>query len=336
MAIDYEKVKNMKPMKYYEGDLTKDKAKDMIENKDNNYIALEKKDGEWARAIISEKDVLIQSRSVSKVTGTYGDKTELVPHIVEELRKLPAGTVVLGELAFPEESKTSRDVGSILRCKAPKAIERQKKNKLNFYIFDVLAYNGTDISEKPFYQRFAVNPGFVYKFKYIGYPLSVDEKSNKDFMEFAEFIWERDGEGIIIMDKNAPYRPGKRKAWESLKIKKKLGDLEVKVIGTLEPKKHYEGKELDTWPYFIEENNNKIPVTKPYYNGWKNGIIIEYEGREVKVSSGLSDQDREWLATHAAEEAIKNGTLYAVVTGMALTESSIRHPVLIKLRTDVI
>jgi len=50
--------------------------------KDPNYLGMIKYDGYWARAIIGEDDVKIQSRGISKVTGEYGDYTPLVPHIV--------------------------------------------------------------------------------------------------------------------------------------------------------------------------------------------------------------------------------------------------------------
>ena len=118
----------MEPMKYYEGNTSTQKAQDMINNKDQAYFAMRKYDGEWCRAIITEDGVLMQSRSVSKITGTYGDKTELVPHITEELKDTwPAGTVLLGELAFDDFESTSKDVGSILRCKVDKAISSPKR-----------------------------------------------------------------------------------------------------------------------------------------------------------------------------------------------------------------
>ena len=80
------------------------------------YLPMIKYDGYWARAIIGNKGVLIQSRGISKVTGTYGDYTMLVPHIAEELMKLfPAGTVVLGEMCYDKDlSKKATDVGKIL------------------------------------------------------------------------------------------------------------------------------------------------------------------------------------------------------------------------------
>jgi ATP-dependent DNA ligase len=330
---------NMEPMKYYEGDTNSIKAKDMIENKNDQFYAMEKRDGEWCRAIIHEDGVLLQSRSISKKTGTYGDKTALVPHIVEGLRKIyPAGTVLLGELAFSDSSATSKDVGSILRCLAPKAIERQKEKPLYFYPFDMLAYDYDIMVDSEFEKRLSLlYLTLAFASDYIRIiEICFDSRS---FMEFADSIWANGGEGIMIVRKDMKYAPGKRTAWQSLKIKKKLETFRAKVIGFIEPNKLYEGKELDNWKFFVDKNGNPADltkmidfgsltaVTKPFYYGWKNGVIVQVEGRIVGVTSGLTDEVRDWLATDAAEALREAGQLFVNITGMEMTEDSIRHPV---------
>ena len=57
------------------------------------------------------------------------------------------------------------------------------------------------------------------------------------FLDMADKIWKNSGEGVIILKADEPYRPGERKAWTSLKLKKKLGNIKVKVIDFLEPNK---------------------------------------------------------------------------------------------------
>lgn len=340
--LDY--FKNMEPMKYYEGNTSTQKAQDMINNKDQAYFAMRKYDGEWCRAIITEDGVLMQSRSVSKITGTYGDKTELVPHITEELKDTwPAGTVLLGELAFDDFESTSKDVGSILRCKVDKALARQKDRKLKFFVFDVLAYNYEVLLDKPFIERFVAYPeyGDATHFE----PALNDSGEGANFMEFADWVWSHGGEGIMIVRNDMKYAPGKRTAWQSLKIKKKLDVLKAKVIGFIEPNKDYEGTELYNWNYFVDEKDNRVgpsellnmtlipgltPVTKPYYFGWKNGVIVEYEGRTVKVTSGMTDYYRELFASKEMAELLEKGELFVEITGMELTSDSIRHPVFLK------
>ena len=340
-----EQFREMKPMKYHEADLNLPKAKEMIENKDNQFFAMRKYDGEWCRAIITAEGVILQSRSVSKVTGTYGDKTDVVPHIVEELEKRwPVGTVLLGELAFDDFESTSREAGSVLRCKAPKAIERQKDKKIHFFIFDVLAYNGEVLMNKKFEDRFL--PYGAYSESVYFHPVMNSGGPKADFMEFADYVWGHGGEGIMIVRKDMKYEPGKRTAWKSLKVKKKLGELEAQVVGFIEPNRLYEGSEVYNWAYWVNAQDvalpitsimqmrnieNLTPVTKPYYFGWKNGVIVNYKGNEIRVTSGLTDQVREYLATDEAKTLLADGNMRAKITGMELTEDSIRHPVFLSL-----
>ena len=330
----FEKFSNMAPMKYYDSnDLNHAKAQRMITNENNEYIAMEKRDGEWARAIILEDRVLIQSRSVSKITGTYGDKTELVPHIVEELKSnYPAGTVLLGELAFEDITTTSRDVGSILRCKVDKALDRQKETKLHFFVFDCLAFGYEDFTDKSFSHRFQnkhITPSSLLNMRFpMAEYIHVVENTKLDFIDFAEKLWGFGAEGIVIVRKDAKYKPGSRTAWDTLKLKKEIGEIDMKVIDVIEPNKLYEGTELEKWEYILDG----VAVTKPYFNNWKNGVIVEYEGRVIKVSSGLTDEEREWLASDEAQNAIRSGSLYAAITGMEFTEDSLRHPVFLTFK----
>lgn len=337
--------KNMEPMKYYEGVVNSPKGADMLNNKNQEYTAMIKHDGEWCRAIITEDGVILQSRSISKVTGTYGDKTEHVPHIVEELKSIyPAGTVIIGELCFDRLESTSKDVGSILRCLPPKAIERQKSEKLHFKFFDVLAYKYEVIMEKPFIERFrAIGVTELNRFVE---RVWFDEGDGANFHNMVDWVWKQGGEGIVIVRNDMKYAPGKRTAWQSLKVKKKLGALKAKVIGFIEPNKHYNGSEEFNWSYWVDGNDRRIekdgivnmklyeglqPVTKPYYFGWKNGVRVEYEGRIIDVTSGLTDEVREWLATGAAKASLEAGELFAEITGMEITADSIRHPVFLRI-----
>ena len=322
--MNYELFKNMKPMKYYENDWKLPKAQEMINNTNNEFFAMRKHDGEWSRAIIDlDGNVLMQSRSISKKTKEYGDKTAYVPHIVDELKNsFPPGTVLLGEIAFNDWESTSRETASIMRSLPARAVRLQTEEhrKLHFFVFDVLAYDGRSLMDKPFQERFKAYPELIDG-RYVVPVMSVSGP-DADFMEFADYVWKNGGEGIMIVRKDMMYQPGSRRAWQTLKIKKKLGDLEVNIIDTIEPKKLYEGNSLD-WEYEIDG----VKVTKPYYFGWKNGVVVEYEGRIINVTSGLTDKDREWLATSEAKKIIDNKTLKGVISGMELTENSVRHPI---------
>lgn len=345
----YNKYKNMEPQKYYDNQDPASpnliqKKKDMIENKNNLYIATEKRDGEWGMFIKGENgQILIRSRSISKVTGEYGDKTALLPHLVEEMQDWPNGSVVLAEICWDEYNTVSTDVGTIMRCLPAKAIERQKDKKLVARIFDLLAWDGVEYDKDGYETR--LNKALeVFQNKESFF--AVTEVFYENFAENADEIISMGGEGVVIQKKTAIYAPGKRTAWESLKLKQQMPEMELRVLAAMDPNMEYEGKDPENWPFWYDtatgdlsdhyEDSGFIPVTKPWFAGWKNGVTVDYEGNSVDVTSGLTDMDREWLSTKEAEEKIKNGELYAVVRAMMEnTKGKLRHPVLVRLRDDV-
>ena len=327
----------MTPMRYYNNeDESNQKRKDMIENKDKQYIATKKNDGDWAMLIhYSKGNNLIRSRSISKVTGVYGDYTAKVPHIAEEMNDWPDNTVVLAELCWDQDGTNANTVGTILRCLPAKAVERQKENKLKAVIFDMLMVDGKDLTGLGYYFRFEevlLFPRGLYT-----YPTEVFQDN---FAEAADRIIAGGGEGVVIQRCDYTYNPGNRTAWKTLKLKQQLPEMELKVVGTLEPKMAYEGDCPETWEYRIPCKEGKdifLLVTKPYYFGWKNGITVELpDGTRCDVASGLTDDDRAWLATEDAAKMIEAGELYAVVKAMSFNDKGrLRHPSLVRLRNDM-
>ena len=353
MIENFKKFYTMTPMKYYDcgGEFNKPKAQAMLKNENKAYIATRKNDGEWCRIIKdAQGNIKAQSRSISKVTGEYGDKTEHIPHIIDELRSYPCETVLIGELCFEDITKTSKDVGAILRCKSDKAIARQKDIKLVYKVFDCLAFAGMDLMEKPYWERLVNAEDCVHDF---GQYITVTNHTEYgDFEEFLQDILAAQGEGIVIHRKDAKYKPGARTAWDTLKVKKIVEELELPIVEFIKPNKTYCGEDADTWKYWIgtkadgtivkslkcpDSTPNIIkwePVTKPYWMGWMNGVVVDNNGTLVRVTSGLTDEDREWLATAEAVEALNNG-LVATVSCMEITEDgSLRHPRLIRIRTE--
>lgn len=323
MEHDITYFEDMPAMKYYNNeDDTNQKRRDMIENKDNKYIASEKHDGDRSCLIhYSKGKNLIRSRSISKKTGKYGDYTEKLPHICGEMDNLPDNTVILAEICWDEPNSSANTVGTILRCLPAKAVERQREHKLKALVFDVLMLNGVDMMDWAYENRLKViytAPPFLNRV-YIC-PTKV---FTNDFDEAADEIIRNGGEGVVIQLKDNPYMPDSRTAWKTLKLKKKMDEVELKVLSIIDPNKNYEGDYLENWKFFDEEGH---PVTKPYYMGWKNGVVVDFNGVEVKVTSGLTDEDRAWLATDEAQELIKSGDLYARVKAMEInSRAALRH-----------
>lgn len=326
---------NLPPMKYYDNpdpktESAKQKRSDILLNVDNKYIATEKHDGYWGMFIhYSKGHNLIRSRSISTVTHKYGDYTPCLPHLVADMDKWPDNTVVLGEICLQEKSSSNK-VGTILRCLPEKAIARQKedKNKLKVWVFDVLMLEGEDMTSWPYRERYRAISPYIIDIPHCQW-FEETQLYQSNLIRVAEKIIENGGEGLVLQLKDNPYFPGERPTWKTLKFKKTLPHLELKVIKTIEPQKYYEGIEKSTWEYKI---GNDL-VTKPYYYGWKNGVVVDFEGVPVEVTSGLTDADREWLASVEAQEQIQKGELYAEVRAMEVnSQKSLRHPSLVQLR----
>ena len=324
---------DMPIMKYYDNpepktDALRKKRQDMIDNKDNLYIASEKHDGDFGLfAHFSKGNNLIRSRSISKVTGAYGDYTAKLPHLCGEMDNWPDNTVVLAEICWDEYGTNANTVGTILRCLPGKAVERQKDKKLSGLIFDVLMFNGKDLTNDPYEIR--INVGSELELKYF----KRTQVFTTDFAAAADDIISRGGEGVVIQKKSNPYMPGTRTAWATLKLKQTLPHMDLRVVGTLEPNKQYDGDFAADWQYKIDGIN----VTKPYYMGWKNGItVILPSGITTDVASGLTDDDRAYLATPEAQAKIAAGELWAEVKAMSINDlGKLRHPALVRLRTDL-
>lgn len=375
MVLGFEYWAMLEPMKYYDkkredlSDNLKKKYDAMINNENNEYIATCKYDGEWTMFIKWDGQYLIRSRSLSKVTGAYGDKTAHLPHLVEEMQKWPDNTVILGEVCWGDFGSVSTDVGTILRCLPAKAVERQKEHKLVVKMFDLLAIAGESWLNVPYGSRLMQLRNYEGWIDSEYFTVTNICPPDKTPAEFADEIISQGGEGVVIQREDYTYEPGKRAAWKTLKLKQRLPEMEFKVVASIPATKEYNGKYPESWPYWEierevyypagddefgnewftpckevelvenpteEDKSHGMPVTKPYFFGWHMGVRFEYNSVMCDASSGLTDADRDWLGTIEAQNIIKNGELY--VTIRAMQEASLgglRHPVIVRLRTDM-
>ena len=248
-----------------------------------------KYDGYFAQLIKDEDgNIILYSRSRG-VNGKFADKHEWVPHLNSFFDALPIGTCLLGELYLPSQPG-SRNITSIMGCLKEKAIARQEKGeKLHFYIFDCLAYNGKSWMSYPARKRFAFVDDFGIGNEYTTHAKYVH---GADLNILLQETLARGDEGVVITHKDGLYEPGKRPSKTTLKIKKELKqtiDCFFTGIGSA-PTKEYTGKEIETWKYWqhqmtgvkIEAEMYKeykagcplIPITKGYYNGWYGSLEI--------------------------------------------------------------
>ena len=114
----------MEPMRYWAPTSTmppktkREHLEQMIASGD--YIWSQKYDGNWSRAIVTVDRNALQTRGISKKTGTYGEIQNKVIFWDSILKAFTKDTVILGEVYLP--GGIDKDVGSILRCLDTKAI----------------------------------------------------------------------------------------------------------------------------------------------------------------------------------------------------------------------
>ena len=317
----------LEPMRYYAPPSTwsdeKKRENARMKIYSDQWLGAAKYDGYFAKLIKDEDgNIILYSRSRG-VNGKFADKHEWVPHLNDFFESLPNGTCLLGELYLPSQPG-SRNITTIMGCLKDKAIARQEKGeKLHFYVFDCLAWDGKSWLKEKALRRFT----WVSAFAPIGYVSFAQYVSGADLWMLLQDILVRGDEGIVITHEDGLYEPGKRPSKTTLKIKKELKqtiDCFFTGIGSA-PTKEYTGKEIETWKYWLHQMTGQkieaemykeykagcpiIPITKGYYHGWCGSMEIavfrhrvgsrckirgvEYEDTEVYPIgwlSGLPDE----------------------------------------------
>ena len=310
-GIDFSEMENQRYWafpKTYRGD-PKEETRNMIFSGD--YIGARKIDGAFYKFIKDEDGNMMLLGRSRNVDGEFLDKFEWVPQLHDFFNALPNGTCLLGELYFPNK-EGSRHVTTIMGCLVEKAIERQEKgDKLHYYVFDILAFDGQSYLKMPVEERIA-QLALLNTTTFFQPNLHFAEYfEGKKLWTLLQMILGIGGEGIVITRKGTSYQPGKRPARQTLKVKKELQNtIDCFFTGKISaPTRLYTGKEIETWRYWedtrtgkkitgqkyhlYEEGQPIEPVTKPYYYGWAGSLEIGLmkDGKVVGIGwlSGLPD-----------------------------------------------
>lgn len=360
----------MEPMRYYAPPSTwsDEKKRDNARAKifSGDWYGSTKMDGYFAKLVKDEDgNIILYSRSRG-VNGKFADKHEWVPHLNPFFEALPNGTCLLGELYLPSQPG-SKNITSIMGCLKEKAITRQEKGeKLHFYVFDCLAWNGKSLMKNKFIDRIKKvvqvwAGGFVRD--YIDVATYV---SGAELWEMLQEVLGRGDEGVVITHGDGLYEPGKRPSKTTLKIKKELKQtIDCFFTGNgSAPTKEYTGKEIETWKFWQNQITGEkvvadlykeyvagcpvIPITKGYYHGWAGSLEIAVF-RKKKGSKciirGIEYNDVEvypigWLSG-VTDEMKAEPKKYAFkpieVTAMEIDQLSyaLRHGKMVGWRTDL-
>ena len=353
------------PMKYFAppNTLSKDSRQMRLEQmaKSGDYLFGLKTDGNWSRAVITKERCALQTRGISKTTGTYGEVQDKVLFWNDICDAFSSTTVILGEIYLP--GGIDKDCGAILRCLSPKALARQKVTPLRWRIFDILALDGDDYMDQPFEYRISHIPEVVGR---INSPLvegvEYYEMDDTFFDKMAE-IFATGGEGAICYRKDSIYIPGKRgpHAWDTCKVKQEItSEIDCVITGAVSGEKIYTGKDMSEWELWENQKTGELvyglyfgeyqtggaylPVTKNYYNNWPAAIQVGVYNKDDQLIplckvSGLTEDFKTELRDHL-EDWIG---VPVSISGMMVSEAratkdgegiSIRHPLLKRIRKD--
>lgn len=346
---------NAEAMKYwsYPSSYTKDKkaeTRNMIFSGD--YIGAIKVDGYYERLIKDEDGNCFMVARSKNVNNEAVEKLAWVPQLNSFMVYLPKGTVLLSECYLPGD-EGSKKITSLLGCLKDKCIARQEKGqKLHFYIFDVMAYDGKDYTKTPFIERTKLLDELLHKysgFEYVQWAVYFEGEQLWDNLQRA---LADDREGMVIMRKDAPVYFKRTPARVSLKIKKELKEtIDCFFTGrAAAPKRDYQGKELETWPYWINQLTDErlpqgnhyyeafmdgkpyIPVTKPYYFRWAGSLeigLVDENGGVVGIGylSGVTDELKENFHNYK-QRVIEVGAMELNDTG------GLRHAKMLGWRDD--
>lgn len=357
---------SMEPMRYWApaSSMSPDSKRQHLEQMiaAGNYIWSQKYDGNWARAVITSNRNALQTRGISKKTGTYGEVQNKVFFWNDVVNAFNKGdTVILGEIYLP--GGIDKDTGAILRCLDDKAIARQKNIKLEWRIFDILVLDGINMMNEPVVNRIKHIPEVV---KRINNPLVIGieyHEMDENFFDSLNDIFANGGEGAVCYKKTSIYEPGKRgpHSWDTCKVKQEISaDIDTFIIGVEEPTHSYTGKDISSWTFWENTRTNEkvygeyfgeyqiggpyIPITKNYYYNWPGAMylgVYKNDGNIVKLckvaglteelKTELRDNFNEWYMCPITIGGMMVSTAQADENGIGI---SIRHPYIKAIRKN--
>lgn len=314
------------------------------------YFAQEKKDGYFYQFNKTENYSYLFSRNESASNGLLTEKINNVPHIKEALECLPKDTIIIGEIYVP--NGTSKDTTRIMGCLPAEAIKRQStEGKIHFFMHDIIYYKGQSLLNTVAQDRYKIlynlfNELNLGRFEF----LELAKVYYDNIFQTLGNILEQGGEGMVLKRKEAVYSPRQKPAWSAIKCKK-VDYSDVVCIGFEEATKEYTGKEIDNWLYwenketgdkvygdYYGSTSSLVPVTKPYFYGWKTSIKIggytkDGELKEIgTVSSGLTDELKQDLSENPDKYLGKVVEVQCMEKNNK--EYTFRHPILKRFRDD--
>ena len=260
--MDLFEDKNISPMLLHE-------VKEPFDDK--GYIYELKLDGIRCVAYIEPKSVTLQNKRYKDVTETY-------PELLELSKCVKKRIILDGELVVLTDGKP--DFYSLQRRSLMSDKFRiqlaARKNPVQFAAYDIIYYNGKDLTDKPLMERKAILSENVNE----GNGLSISRYIEEKGIAFFELAKQQGLEGIVAKKKDGLYHIGeKTRDWIKIKV---MQDEDLLICG-----------------YQPDESGNVKDLILGYYDD--NGMM-KCRG---KVYLGISKEERKIIADFAKKNTVK-------------------------------
>lgn len=237
---------------------------------DKDYIYELKLDGIRCIAYLGN-DVVLQNKRFKDVSAIY-------PELSEMSKCVKKNTVLDGELVVLSNGKP--DFYALqkrsLMVDRFRILLAAKKNPVQFAAYDILYYDGKDLTDKPLMERKAILQEKVSE----GNGLSNSRYIEEQGIAFFNLAKEQDLEGIVAKKKDGLYHIGKRTSdWVKIKV---MQDEDLLILG-YQPAEDGEPKDLILG--FYDENGN-----------------LQCRG---KVYLGVSKEERLYILNFAKKNKVK-------------------------------
>lgn len=187
---------------------------------DEDYIYELKLDGIRCVAYIEPKSVILQNKR-------FKDLTDIYPELSDMCKCVKKRVILDGELVVLTDGKPNfyalqkrSLMGDEFRISLA-----AKKNPVQFVAYDILYYDGKDLTDKPLTERKEILSKSVTE----GHNLSISRWIEKNGIAFFELAKKENLEGIVAKKKDGLYHIGKRTSeWIKIKV---MQDEDLLVLG---------------------------------------------------------------------------------------------------------
>ena len=187
---------------------------------DENYIYELKLDGIRCVAYLEPKSVTLQNKR-------YKDLTPIYPELSDICKCVKKRVILDGELVVLTDGKPdfyAIQARSLMKNKFKISLAA-KKNPVQFVAYDILYYDGKDLTDNPLMDR----KDYLSKAVTEGHNLSISRRIEKNGVAFFELAKKEKLEGIVAKKKDGLYHIGKRTSeWIKIKV---MQDEDLLVLG---------------------------------------------------------------------------------------------------------